>query len=211
MSDSAAGRHLGSRLRALAERMEQRHPDADLARVIARALDAWEAALEGTVPGSGHRPVYHVWCDGSCAPNPGPGGWGAVIERDGQREEIAGASQASTNNIMELTAAIEALQRTPPGAEVHVTTDSRYLKDGITQWLAGWKRRGWRKADGEPVLNRALWEALDTLARARDVRWEWVRGHSGHPENERSDVLANQAREALVRHGPVGRGGSAGP
>ncbi|HKI97699.1 MAG TPA: ribonuclease HI [bacterium] len=137
-----------------------------------------------------------VWCDGSCAPNPGPGGWGAIMEQDGRRVELSGASPQSTNNIMEMTAAIEALTRTPEGARVHVTTDSRYVMDGITRWLPGWKRKGWRKADGKPVLNQGLWQALDALVKVRHVRWAWVEGHTGHPENERCDELANAARRA---------------
>jgi ribonuclease HI len=138
-----------------------------------------------------------VWCDGSCAPNPGPGGWAALIERGGRRERISGAAPRSTNNMMEMTAAIEALRHIPPQTRVHITTDSQYLLNGITRWLAGWKRKGWRKADGEPVLNRTLWEELDRLVSDRKVTWEWTRGHSGHPENEEVDRLANLARNGL--------------
>jgi ribonuclease HI len=137
-----------------------------------------------------------IWCDGSCAPNPGPGGWGAIVERDGRRLEFSGASARSTNNIMEMTAAIEALKRTPAGSSVHITTDSRYLMDGITRWLPGWKRKNWRKADGHPVLNRSFWQSLDTLLAQRRATWSWVPGHSGHPENERCDRLANEARRS---------------
>ncbi|MDH4225884.1 MAG: ribonuclease HI, partial [Deltaproteobacteria bacterium] len=138
--------------------------------------------------------TLHIWCDGSCSPNPGPGGWGAIIQSRGERREISGYAQAATNNTMELTAAIEALALTPPGAKVVLTTDSRYVADGISKWIKGWKKKGWRKADGEPVLNQEFWQKLDGLASARTIRWEWVRGHNGHPENERCDALANQAR-----------------
>jgi ribonuclease HI len=148
-------------------------------------------------PSSRH-PI-RIWSDGSCAPNPGPGGWGAIVERGSERRELFGNHPASTNNIMELTAAIEALRTTPPGAHVILTTDSLYVKDGITRWITAWKRKGWRKSDGKPVLNQDYWRALDELAQQRHVSWEWVRGHDGHPENERCDELANQAREALRR------------
>jgi ribonuclease HI len=140
---------------------------------------------------------YTVWCDGSCSPNPGPGGWGAIIDNGGERRELSGASPSTTNNIMEMSAAIAALETIPAGASVHITTDSRYLMDGITRWLEGWKRKGWRKSNGAPVLNRAYWEKLETLRDKRSVEWAWVRGHSGHPENERCDELANEARKAL--------------
>ncbi len=141
--------------------------------------------------------TIRIWCDGSCAPNPGAGGWGAILERDGVREELSGAAQESTNNMMEMTAAIEALRRTPSGAEVELTTDSQYLKNGITRWIHNWKRNGWRKADGGAVLNQGLWRQLDVLAGERRIRWGWIRGHTGHPENERCDALANLARQSL--------------
>ena len=146
----------------------------------------------------GQHPI-RVWCDGSCSPNPGAGGWGAIIEMDGRRQEISGASADTTNNIMEMTAAIEALKRTPQTARLAVTTDSQYVIMGITRWLPGWKRKGWRKADGQPVLNQGLWIALDELNQSREVTWVWVRGHTGHRENERCDELANHARRRLNR------------
>ena len=148
-----------------------------------------------------HAPTIRIWSDGSCAPNPGPGGWGAIIERDGHRQELHGGHADTTNNIMEMTAAIEALKHTPEGAHVIVTTDSQYLQLGITQWMPGWKRKGWRKADGKPVLNQAQWLALDALVSGRKVTWEWVRGHSGHPENDRCDELARMGRQALRKKG----------
>lgn len=147
----------------------------------------------------GSSSAFHIWSDGSCSPNPGPGGWGAIIEQDGRREELSGHHPASTNNIMEMTAAIEALRRTPPGAHVALTTDSLYVKDGITKWIVAWKRKGWRKSDGKPVLNQEQWRLLDELVQSRKVTWHWVRGHVGHPENERCDELANAARKKLGR------------
>jgi len=150
--------------------------------------------------------VIVAYTDGACIGNPGPGGWAAIIVRDGAREEISGAAADTTNNRMELTAAIEALRRLPSDAPVTVVTDSQYLLKGMTSWLAGWQRRGWRTATGEPVLNRDLWETLAALAGSR-VTWEWVRGHNGHPENERVDRLARaQAQAGLKR---AGRGGVA--
>jgi len=147
-----------------------------------------------------HPPRIRIWSDGSCAPNPGPGGWGAIIERDGQREEAFGGEPDTTNNIMEMTAAIEALRRTPPGAHVTITTDSQYLQLGISQWMKAWKRKNWRKSDGKPVLNQAQWKELDALVGERHVSWAWVPSHTGHPENERCDELARIGRTALGRH-----------
>lgn len=196
--------HLAARLRTLAARLEREGLPTRRRAEAERALAGLEAVLgeesarrAGTVaaPVEGSGPI-RIWCDGSCAPNPGPGGWGAIVERDGRRLELSGASPDSTNNIMEMTAAIEALGRTPPGSAVHITTDSRYLMDGITRWIAGWKRRNWRKADGQPVLNRSYWQRLDALLAERKAKWSWVPGHAGHPENERCDQLANEARRA---------------
>ena len=146
--------------------------------------------------GSAEEGTIRIWCDGSCSPNPGEGGWGAIVERNGVREELSGAAAESTNNIMEMTAAIEALRRTPEGAKIQVTTDSQYVKNGITNWIHGWKRKGWRKADGSAVLNQQYWRDLDDLASVRRLEWAWIKGHSGHPENERCDELARQARLA---------------
>jgi ribonuclease HI len=141
--------------------------------------------------------VIIAYTDGACSGNPGPGGWAAVIVDDGNREEISGGEPETTNNRMELTAVIEALRRVPPDAPVKVVTDSQYVLKGITSWLAGWQKRGWRTATGGPVLNRDLWEALATLVGAR-VTWEWVRGHSGHRENTRVDQLARMHAQAGV-------------
>ena len=137
-----------------------------------------------------------AYTDGACSGNPGPGGWAAVIARDGTREEISGGAEHTTNNRMELTAVIEALRRVPADAPVTVVTDSQYVMRGMTSWVAGWRKRGWRTATGGPVLNRDLWETLAELVGKR-VSWEWVRGHSGHPENERVDQLARAQSRAI--------------
>jgi len=133
-----------------------------------------------------------VYTDGACLGNPGPGGWAAVLVRGEQVEEIGGREEHTTNNRMELRAAIEGLRRARPGDRVLVVTDSRYVHDGISRWIHSWKRKGWRKADGGAVLNRDLWEDLDRLCSRPDVRvsWEHVRGHAGHVYNERCDHLA---------------------
>ncbi len=133
-----------------------------------------------------------VWTDGACQGNPGPGGWAAVIcWEDGVVEEHSGGLALTTNNIMEMTAAIEGLRAIPAGSRVCVVTDSRYVHDGITAWIGGWKRKGWRTAGGAPVKNRDLWLALEAAGAAHErVRWHWVKGHVGHPLNERADLLA---------------------
>lgn len=134
-----------------------------------------------------------AYTDGACSGNPGPGGWGVVLRMGDEERELSGGAWRTTNQRMELTAAIEALAATPEGAEVVVHSDSYYVIQGMRTWLANWKRRRWKNADGKPVANRDLWEKLDALASRRHVRWEWVRGHAGHPENERADRLARKA------------------
>ncbi len=136
---------------------------------------------------------YRVFTDGACRGNPGLGGWAFVLKRDGELIERAGFEAETTNNRMELTAAIEGLRATPEGATVTLTSDSQYVLKGMSEWLPGWIRRNWRKSDGKPVLNRDLWQELHAEAQGREVRWEWVEGHTGHPENERCDELANRA------------------
>lgn len=139
--------------------------------------------------------AWKIWCDGSCGPtNPGPCAWGAVIESpDGERTKHYGFIQArGANNIAELTAAIEALRRVPEGAEVILCSDSQYTVKGLGEWLPGWIKKGWKTASGSPVLNQELWQQLYREYRARKVTLEWVRGHDGHPENERADQLANR-------------------
>ena len=132
-----------------------------------------------------------AFTDGACSGNPGPGGWGAVLQFGDHERELHGGAEDTTNNRMELTAAIEALRALSEPCRVSLTTDSTYVKDGITQWLTNWKRNGWRTAAKKPVKNQDLWQALDHEAARHEVNWRWVKGHSGHPENERADRLAN--------------------
>ena len=134
-----------------------------------------------------------IYTDGACSGNPGPGGWGAVLLHGAHRREISGAAPETTNNRMELTAAIRALEALKVPSRVALYTDSTYVKDGITRWLPNWKARGWRTSSRAPVKNRDLWEALDALVKGHDVSWHWVRGHAGNPENERADALARKA------------------
>ena len=143
-----------------------------------------------------------AYTDGACIGNPGPGGWAAILVSGAGREEIGGGAAHTTNNRMELTAVIEALRRVPAESRVQIVTDSEYVLKGITQWVPGWRRRGWRTSTGQPVVNRDLWETLAGLVGDR-VSWEWVRGHAGHPENERADALARAyARKQQVGVAP---------
>jgi len=139
-----------------------------------------------------------MFTDGACRGNPGPGGWGAIIRSGVKETEIYGASDETTNNRMELQAVISAFEKLTRKCEVHVTTDSRYVMDGIQQWLANWKRNGWKTAAKKPVKNEDLWKQLDNLVEQHVVTWEWVKGHSGHVENERVDQLANDAIDNLL-------------
>ncbi len=142
--------------------------------------------------------VVQIYTDGACKGNPGPGGWGALL-RSGRRErELFGGEPDTTNNRMELTAVIRALEALKRPCDVAVFTDSEYVKKGITEWVEAWKRRGWKTADRKPVKNEALWRRLDELAGRHRVRWHWVRGHSGHAENERADALANRGVASLT-------------
>ena len=152
--------------------------------------------------------AVEIFTDGACRGNPGPGGWGALLRYDGAERELSGAAPATTNNRMELMAAIMALQTLKRPCEVRLTTDSSYVKDGILEWIAAWKRKGWRTAAKKPVKNRDLWERLDALAGRHKIEWRWVKGHSGHAENERVDALANQAIDQLLAGGnAAGLGG----
>jgi ribonuclease HI len=137
--------------------------------------------------------IIDLFVDGACSGNPGPGGWGAILRWRGHEKELSGGAPDTTNNRMELTAAIEGLNALRREATVRVTTDSTYVRDGITKWLPQWKRRGWKTAEKKPVKNEDLWRALDTAAQRHSVTWHWVRGHDGHPENERADALARAA------------------
>lgn len=133
-----------------------------------------------------------IYTDGACSGNPGPGGWGALLEFGKHKKEIKGGAQDTTNNRMELTAAIEALNALKENCSVTLYTDSSYVKGGITSWLAGWKKRGWKTAGKKPVKNQDLWEALDVACSAHEITWRWVKGHAGHPGNEAADRLANE-------------------
>ena len=136
------------------------------------------------------RVVIHT--DGACSGNPGPGGWGAVLKYNGTVKELKGGAPLTTNNQMELTAAIEALNALKRPCEVELHTDSQYVKNGLTKWIHGWKRNGWRTADKKPVKNAELWQALDAAVQRHKIDWLWVRGHAGDPMNERADQLANE-------------------
>jgi ribonuclease HI len=131
-----------------------------------------------------------IFTDGACSGNPGPGGWGAILRYNGSVKELHGGEAATTNNRMELTAAIQALSALKEPVRVELYTDSEYVKNGISGWIEGWKRNGWRTAAKQPVKNVELWQALDEARKRHDVHWHWVRGHAGHPENERADELA---------------------
>jgi ribonuclease HI len=141
--------------------------------------------------------VVRIYTDGACKGNPGPGGWGALLKAGAGERELFGGEPDTTNNRMELTAVIRALESLKPPCEVAVYTDSQYVQKGISEWLPDWKRRGWRTADKKPVKNVDLWQALDRLAGMHRVAWHWVRGLAGHPENERADALANRGVESL--------------
>jgi ribonuclease HI len=138
-----------------------------------------------------------IYTDGACSPNPGPGGWGAILRYGEVEKELSGYVPGTTNNRMELTAVVEALRALKRPCRVTIYTDSRYLKDGITSWIHKWRRNGWKTSTGQPVKNRDLWMALDESSRRHQVQWNWVRGHAGHPENERCDELA---RLAILEH-----------
>ena len=141
----------------------------------------------------------YIYTDGACRGNPGPGGWGALLECEGYKKEINGSSQLTTNNIMELTAVIESLKLIKNPSKRVVTTDSTYVKDGINEWIHNWKLKGWKTANKKPVKNKKLWQVLDTLRHEHEIDWQWVRGHTGHPGNEKADSLANQAIDELLK------------
>ena len=155
------------------------------------------------------RVVIHT--DGACSGNPGPGGWGAILECDGREKELFGGAPLTTNNRMEMTAAIEALSAITKDVPVELHTDSEYLRNGITKWIRGWKRNGWKTRTREPVKNADLWQALDSLSAKHKVDWRWVRGHAGHDVNERADALARKGMAPFLKKkrpaGPVPPGG----
>jgi ribonuclease HI len=139
-----------------------------------------------------------IYTDGACKGNPGPGGWGAWLSASGKERELFGGAPQTTNNRMELTAVIKGLSVLTRRCSVAIYTDSEYVRNGITTWIHGWKKRGWRTADGKPVKNVELWQQLETLSNAHDVQWHWVKGHAGDPGNERADQLANKGVQAVL-------------
>ena len=139
--------------------------------------------------------IVHIFTDGACKGNPGPGGWGAIMKYGDHVKELNGYSSKTTNNIMEITAVIEALKSLTRPCAIILTTDSNYVKNGITQWIHNWKKKGWKTANKKPVKNKECWLQLDIEVQRHQIEWKWVKGHSGHPENERADELANEAVE----------------
>jgi ribonuclease HI len=146
------------------------------------------ASADGTAKAD----AVHAYTDGACSGNPGPGGWGVILRYNGSERELCGGESATTNNRMELLAAIHAIEAMKRPVEIHVHTDSMYLRDGITKWIHNWKARGWRTADRKPVKNIDLWQRLDEALRHHKTHWHWVKAHAGHAENERADALARQ-------------------
>lgn len=141
--------------------------------------------------------LVHIYTDGACRGNPGPGGWGALLVCGAKKKQLKGAEPLTTNNRMELLAAIKALEQLQKSCQVILTTDSKYVLQGITEWIINWKKKGWKNAAKEPIKNQDLWETLDQLNQKHQIDWRWVKGHSGHAENELVDQLANQAIDEL--------------
>ena len=141
--------------------------------------------------------LIYIYTDGACRGNPGPGGWGAVLECGDYKKEIYGGAMLTTNNIMELTAVIEALKIIKKESQIIITTDSKYVQNGITNWINNWKLKGWKTANKKPVKNKELWIELDALTSIHNITWEWVKGHTGHSGNERADKLANKGIDDL--------------
>lgn len=139
-----------------------------------------------------------IFTDGACRGNPGPGGWGAILRFGAHEKELRGSEAETTNNRMELMAAIAALEALTEPCSVALTTDSQYLRQGVTQWLAGWKRNGWKTSNKQPVKNQDLWQRIDAVSQRHQIEWLWVKGHSGHDENERCDQLANLAIDEML-------------
>jgi ribonuclease HI len=153
-----------------------------------------QLSLDGFAPSTDDKPKINdgaiIFCDGACSGNPGPGGWACIVEIGGERREFSGGQKRTTNNQMELQALIEGLKRVPGGTNVRVVTDSEYVAKGVSQWLRGWVRNGWKTAAKKPVKNQELWQEIHSLMALRPLKMEWVRGHAGHDENERCDELA---------------------
>ncbi len=139
-----------------------------------------------------------IYTDGACRGNPGPGGWGAILRAGTNEKELCGAERETTNNRMELMAAIIALESLKRPCEITLTTDSQYVRKGITEWIVNWKRRGWKTADKKPVKNQDLWMRLEEATHKHQIHWKWIKGHSGHEENERADQLANRGIDELL-------------
>jgi ribonuclease HI len=156
---------------------------------------AAETAATATARPAIAKPEVVIYSDGACKGNPGPGGWGAWLVSGGHEKELWGGALDTTNNRMEMTAVIEALASLKRSCTITIYTDSEYVKNGITTWIHGWKRRGWKTADGKPVKNVELWQRLEALAALHQVEWRWVKGHAGDPGNERADALANRGVE----------------
>ena len=142
--------------------------------------------------------MIEIFTDGACRGNPGPGGWAALLRAGSHEKLINGAERETTNNRMELMAAIEGLRALKRPSEVSLTTDSQYVRQGITQWIHNWKRNGWKTSQKKPVVNQDLWQQLDAALASHSVQWHWVKGHSGHPENERVDQAANDAIDDML-------------
>jgi len=143
--------------------------------------------------------IVEIYTDGACSGNPGPGGWGAILRSKGTEKELSGGEKDTTNNRMEMMAVIAALEAITRPCSITITTDSQYVLKGMTEWLAGWKKKNWKTASRKPVKNVDLWQRMDMAAQIHSLKWEWVRGHQGHPENERADQLAVTAREQIVK------------
>ena len=141
--------------------------------------------------------MIEIFTDGACSGNPGPGGWGAILRKGDTEKELFGGEMLTTNNRMEMTAVIEALRALKAPVRARVHTDSQYVQKGISEWIHGWKRRGWKTANKDPVKNEDLWRELDRLAAQHSIEWIWVKGHAGHPENERADELARRGVEQV--------------
>lgn len=155
------------------------------------STEAMEAGRANENESAGAR--VEIFTDGACSGNPGPGGWGAVLRFRGQEKELSGGEAETTNNRMELMAAIAALEALKRPCPVTLTTDSTYVRDGITRWIHGWRKNGWKTAAKKPVKNEDLWKRLDAAAKGHEIDWRWIKGHAGHPENERADALARAA------------------
>lgn len=145
-------------------------------------------------------PLVIIYTDGACLGNPGPGGWGAVLKTGSHQKELSGAEDNTTNNRMEIMAAIASLEALKKPCTVHLYTDSVYLKDGVTKWLEGWKAKGWKTAAKKPVKNQDLWERLDAIIHSHEIHWFWVKGHNGNPGNEKADFLATEAAKELAKN-----------